>query len=135
MCNISAKEASFAIVNDSSFIIPNVNRLVEESHERLWVGAHSNRGFQDDIEEVSEKDDESEGSSGALPPRGSSEVIAGGRPTFVRFLSIRLGDPISLACFLSLGAVGCMSGSSMSESSAGARTAEILMDSSSRMSR
>ena len=59
MCNIPTKVGSFSIGNDRSSKVPNVNRLVEESHERPWIGSRRNRGFQDDIEEVCETDGES----------------------------------------------------------------------------
>ena len=85
--------------NDSSFKVPKVNHLVEESHEHPWIGARSNRGFQDEVEEVSETDDESDGSEGAPPSLGRSKVIVGGWPTFVRFLSNRLAAPMALVCF------------------------------------
>ena len=135
MCNIPANVASFSIGNDSGSIIPYVNRLVGEIHKRPWIGPRRNRGFQDDNEEVSENDGESEGSEGPLPSRGGSEVIAGGWPTFVRFSSSRLAAPIALACSMSLGAVGCMSGSSLSEPIADARRAGILTASSACRSR
>ena len=88
-----------------------------------------NRGFQCDVEEVTETDDESEGSDGASPSLGRSKVIACG-PAFVRFLSNLLAAPIELACFLSLGAVGGMSGPSLSVSIADARRADMLIASS-----
>ena len=80
-------------------------------------------------------DGDSEGSEGALPSIGMSNVIVGGWPTLVRFLSSRLASPMALPRFLSLGAAGGASGSALSDSNAVATRAEISTASSARRSR
>ena len=131
---IQTKVGSFSKDNFRNLIFPKVAHLVEESHEHPMIGARRNRGFQDVMEEVSEGDADSDGSVGPRPSLGSSKVIEGGCPIFLRFCSSFLVSPISLSRFLSFGAVGSLSGSSLSESSADASSAEILIASSARMS-
>ena len=91
------------------------------------IGAQSSRGFQDVVEEVSDGDDDSDGSDGGTPPLGSAKVIVGGWPTFGLFITSFRHGPV---LFLFLGAVGGASGSSMSESRADASKAEISIASS-----
>ena len=93
------------------------------------IGAQSNLGAQDVIDGEGANGD-SDGSEVARPPRGCSNVIAGGCPAFFRFCSSFLAASMVLSRFLSLGAVGGVSGSSLSDPNADANKEEMLIASS-----
>ena len=116
-----------------NFKFPKETQVVEESRERPMVGPRSNRGFQDVMEEVSAGDDDSVGSEGRRPSLGSSEIQRAGGPPFCVFVVVSW-PPNGLVAVFVVRAVGSVFGSSLSEPSADASSAEILIASSARRS-